>query len=269
MAINIFVTIIIILLALFAVYIMFFIRPRRRKPHSNAVLCDYAHRGLHGGGLPENSLAAFEKAVENGHGIELDVQLTKDGEVIVFHDYTMTRMTGCEKAVFELDLCEITSLLLAGTEERIPTFKQVLELVDGKVPLLVELKGESTDISLCGRVADILSEYSGEYCIESFNPLLLREMKKRLPNAFCGLLYTNVCKAKKKTSVLNVMLTLMAFNFLCKPNFIAYCQNDRHSFPVWVTTKLFRVPKFVWTVKGETELDSAHKNGEFAIFERR
>ena len=249
------------------IYFLVLLPPHKKVKPTENLLCDYAHRGLHGGGVPENSMKAFELACEKGFGIELDVQLSRDGEVMVFHDYTLVRMTGVDKKLCELDAKELCGLSLGGTEQTIPTFEQVLSLVDGRVPILVELKGESTDSSLCPKVAEILSEYGGEYCLESFNPLLIGKMGKYLPKAFRGLLYTNVCREKKKYSALNMALTAMALNIFARPDFIAYNKADRASFPVWATTKLFGAPKFVWTVKNKDEIAQAHKNGESPIFE--
>lgn len=254
-------------LILFLVYLLVLVRPSGRACADKALICDYAHRGLHGSGVPENSLEAFERACRAGHGIELDVQLSKDGEVMVFHDYTLTRMTGVDKKLCELDSLELIKLRLGGTEQRIPTFKEVLELVGGRVPILVELKGESFDTSLCPKVAEILSKYDGSFCIESFNPLLVKQMRKLFPDVFCGLLYTNAIKEKRKADVINVAVTLMALNFLCKPNFIAYDERYRESFFVRVTTRLYKTPKFVWTVRSRESLDKAHELGECPIFE--
>ena len=249
-------------------YIMLFVRPRAKCPENESLLCDYAHRGLHGRGVPENSLRAFELACEAGKGIELDVQLSRDGEVMVFHDYTLIRMTGVDKKLCELDRDELCSLSLAESEEKIPTFAEVLALVNGRVPILVELKGEDLSSELCPKVAEQLSAYSGAYCIESFNPLLIKNMRKQMPKAYCGLLYTNVCRDKQKTNALNILLTAMAFNFLARPDFIAYNKLDRDSFFVRLTTKFYRAPKFVWTLKNEEELALSHKLGENPIFER-
>ncbi len=257
-----------LLLLLAILYVLLFVRPRRPQTVDPALLCDYAHRGLHGGGVPENSLAAFALASEAGHGIELDVQLSADGEVMVFHDYTLLRMTGDDRKLAELTAAELKTLRLAGTTETVPTLAEVLALVDGRVPLLVELKGENFDTALCKRVAVYLRAYSGPYCIESFNPLLIKEMRKHLPEAFCGLLYTNVVRDKQKGSLLNRALTGMVFNCLCRPNFIAYNETDRHSMPVWLTTGLYRAPKFVWTVRSRVSLDTAHALGECPIFEK-
>lgn len=257
-----------LLLILFAVYLLVLIRPCGKAPEDKALVCDYAHRGLHGNGVPENSLEAFELACRAGHGIELDVQLSRDGEVMVFHDYTLIRMTGVDKKLCELDAKELGELKLGGTEQKIPTFREVLSLIGGRVPVLVELKGESFDTALCPKVAEILKEYNGSFCVESFNPLLIKDIKKYLPDSYCGLLYTNACKDKKKCSVINIAVTLMALNFLCKPNFIAYNEIYRESFFVKVTTKLYKTPKFVWTVKSRESLDMAHSLGECPIFEK-
>lgn len=252
----------------FLAYVLILVRPKKKKGIPQRLLVDYAHRGLHGGDVPENSLLAFSKAVEENFGIELDVQLSKDGEVMVFHDYTLNRMTGEDAKLSDKTLKELKELSLKDTQEKIPTLKEVLELVDGRVPLLVELKGESFDSSLCPKVKELLKDYKGEYCVESFNPLLIKNIKKYLPECFCGQLYTNVVRDKKKCSVLNVILTLMAFNFLACPHFIAFNKEDRNSLPVKITTGIYKATKFVWTVKNQKELETAHKNGEYAIFER-
>ena len=255
---------------LFSIYVIILACPKAKEPEDKALICEYAHRGLHKDGVPENSLAAFALACEKGFAMELDVHLSKDKEVMVFHDGSLKRMTGCDKGIHELTYAELSELRLAGTDEKIPTLREVLELVDGRVPLLVELKGESTDTSLCPEVAKLLREYKGSYCIESFNPLLLGEMRKHLPEAYYGLLYTNLCREKrkkKKISALDVLISCMALNFLAKPNFIAFNKHDRNSFPVRLTTRFFGAPKYVWTIRNDEELEVARKNGECPIFE--
>ncbi len=259
-------------LLLFLIYLLFFVRPSGKKPENEKLLCEYAHRGLHKGNKegtpPENSLEAFELACRAGYGIELDVQLSKDGVVMVFHDDTIIRMTGKKGRVRDYTAEELGKIKLADSEQTIPTFREVLALVDGRVPLLVELKGESFDKSLCPKVAEILKEYKGDYCLESFNPLLVGEMKKYLPESYRGLLYTNACKEKKKITVINVAVTLMLLNFIAKPNFIAYNKVYRSKLQVKLTTKLFKAPRFVWTTRSEEELETARRLGECAIFEK-
>ena len=256
-----------VLLVSALLYLLVFIRPRGRQPSDPALLCDYAHRGLHNETIPENSLSAFKRACEQGCGIELDVQLSRDGVVMVFHDYALARMTGAEGKLRERDASELQKLKLSGSDQTIPTFAEVLELVGGRVPLLVELKGENLDTSLCEKVADHLRTYPGPYCIESFNPLLLRRMKQFLPETYYGLLYTNTCRDKKSHSLLNLLVTAMMLNFLARPHFIAYNQLDRDSLPVKLTTRLYRAPRFVWTVRSDETFNLAHKLGEHPIFE--
>ena len=259
-------------LLLFLIYLLVFIRPSGKKPENEKLLCEYAHRGLHKGNKagtpPENSLEAFELACQAGYGIELDVQLSRDGVVMVFHDSTLIRMTGKEGKVCDYTAEELGKITLADSNQTIPTFREVLALIDGRVPLLVELKGESFDKSLCPKVAEILKEYKGDYCLESFNPLLIGEMKKHLPESYRGLLYTNACKEKKKITVINVAVTWMLLNFIAKPNFIAYNKVYRNKLQVKLTTILFKAPRFVWTTRSEEELETARRLGECPIFEK-
>ena len=261
-------TILALFLALFLLYVVWFVRPQGRQPEDASLLCNYAHRGLHGDGIPENSMKAFEAACEKGYGMELDIRLSKDGQVMVFHDNTLTRMTGCEKVFDTLNVSEIQELKLLDTDQTVPLFKDVLELVDGRTPLLIELKGEKLNSDLCKKAADLLKDYKGSYCIESFNPFLIREIKKHMPNCYTGQLFTNVCKNKKKYSIVNMLLSCMTFNFLAHPDFIAYSQTYRNSLPVKLTTKFYKAPKFVWTIKTEEQAENAKNNNECMIFEK-
>ena len=139
----------------------------------------FAHRGLHGDGIPENSLAAFRRACEAGYGIELDVHLTADEKLVVFHDDTLTRMCGTDGTPEEKTLAELQKLSLAGTDERIPSFDEVLALVSGRVPLIVELKGRSTkDMRICKAVSERMKSYGGNWCMEAFNPFYVRWFRK-------------------------------------------------------------------------------------------
>lgn len=255
------------IIALLLVYLFVLIPLRKKRPFNEVFLCEYAHRGLHGNGVPENSLEAFGLAVKNGYGIELDVQLSRDGEVVVFHDGTLNRMTGVDKKVIDLNLAELKELKLKDSDQKIPTFLEVLSLVDGKIPLLVEIKGDTFDFSVCPKVAEILKEYKGDYLIESFNPFIVREMKKYLPNALYGQLYYNRCRDKKSYSPLNVTYTGMMLNVISRPDFLAYDKHSRNSIFVRLVTKLYKRPKFVWTPKGKEEIELAKSLGENPIFE--
>ena len=231
----------------------------------------YAHRGYHDGNVavPENSLSSFQAAIDAGYGIELDVQLSSDKVPMIFHDADLDRICGVEGKIWDYTCAELQEMNLFDTDETIPTFEQVLALVDGRVPLLVELKGEDTNVDLCEKVAAQLSAYKGIYCLESFNPLLIGKIGEYLPNAYRGLLYTNVCRDKKKNSILNLLLTVMALNVIARPDFIAYNEKDRESFPVKLATSFYTTTKFVWTIRTEEGVEEAHRLGEYPIFERK
>jgi glycerophosphoryl diester phosphodiesterase len=161
------------ILLVFALY-LFLLTPRHRRPEAEPLMkTAYAHRGLWDAKNPENSLAAFRAAVENGFGIELDVQLTKDGELVVFHDVSLSRMTGCDGFVYEKTYEELCALTLGKSNERIPTFREVLALVDGRVPLLVEIKSDHAWRSVAESAASLLDGYEGAYTVESFHPLVV------------------------------------------------------------------------------------------------
>ena len=134
-----------------------------------------AHRGLHGPGVPENSIAAFRAAIEAGYGIELDVQHAADGEPMVFHDYDLMRMAGCEGYIADASRDELSRMRLGKTDECIPTLAEVVRMVAGQVPLLIEVKDQDGRLGdnigdLQDRVASMLSPYRGPVAMMSFNP---------------------------------------------------------------------------------------------------
>jgi len=255
------------LLLLLALW-LFLIAPRVRRAAMKPFLRTYAHRGLWGEGVPENSLTAFRLAAEQGFAIELDVQLSRDGEVMVFHDYTLTRMCKTEQRLSDLTVAELGNLTLGDTTERIPTLKEVLTVVAGRVPLLIELKGESANTALCPRVAAVLDGYEGEWCVESFNPLLLRWFKRNCPEVVRGLLSTNLIKEKKKGSrVLNFALSALLLTFLCRPQFHAWDQKYPRRVALRCSLALFGAASFVYTVKNEQELRLHLAKEQYPIFD--
>ena len=254
--------------ALFLLLWLFLIAPRARRAAVKPFLRPYAHRGLWGEGAPENSLAAFRRAVEHGFAIELDVQCARDGTVMVFHDYTLTRMCGKDVLLADLSAEELGACTLGDTDERIPTFREVLEVVGGKVPLLIELKGESGNTALCPAVAAILDEYKGEWCVESFNPLLLRWFKKHRPRAVRGLLSTDLIKEKKSGSkVLNFALSALWLTFLCRPSFHAWDRHYTRRFALRFGIKCLGAASFVYTVKDQADFDRHMAAGNSPIFD--
>jgi len=255
-----------VVLLFILLYVLVLIRTYPREPHDKRVLCDYAHRGLHSDCVPENSLAAFELAAKSGYGIELDVQLSRDGEVMVFHDYKLLRMTGREENLSMLDTAELDVLRLNGSDEKIPRLSEVLDIVNGRVPILIELKGESVNSELCPKLADVLKDYNGPYCFESFNPILLGKMAKLMPHIWRGLLYSNLCRNDKRYTPVDIAVSTMALNIIAKPNFIAYDQKYRDNFALKLVS-VYRAASFSWTHKSIEEYRVAKEKGEYSIFE--
>jgi glycerophosphoryl diester phosphodiesterase len=148
----------------------------------------FAHRGLWSAGeAAENSLSAIERACQSHYGVEFDVRLSRDGEVVVFHDDMLERMTGIDAPVSDLTLEELTDTLLQGGPDRIPSLAQVLELVAGRVMLLIELKAGPDPTGLASRVADHLDQYEGPVAVISFDPEPLAWFAAERPHVPRGL----------------------------------------------------------------------------------
>ena len=226
----------------------------------------FAHRGLWDADAPENSLSAFQKAVDAGYGIEFDIHNTLDGQVVVFHDDTLLRMCCVEGRIEEKTLAELRGLRLLGTEQGIPTLQEVLSLVDGRVPLLVELKGESTATGLCPVADAILSQYRGAYIVESFNPLLIRWYRKHRPDVIRGQLFCNLNQGRKLKKLIYMLITALLTNALARPHFLARGQDSARNWSFLICKYLFCAPSFVWTVRAEEQIP-AKESGEGIIFE--
>ncbi len=187
---------------------------------------NYAHRGLHSRdrSVPENSLPAFRRAAAEGYGIELDVQLSRDGKVVVFHDDTLDRVCGVHARVDDLTWDELSALRLCGTEERIPLFSEVLKSINGCEALIVELKNGPRNRELCEKTLALLSEYRGNVCIESFNPLIVAWFRFHAPDMVRGQLATTVQNYRDDniTGFKAFALHNTLLNFLARPQFIAY-----------------------------------------------
>ena len=207
--------------------LVFLVPPGRasKKDKKPFMYKNFAHRGLHKKDktVPENSLAAFERASSYGYGIELDVQLSKDGQVVVFHDDTLNRVCGVDSRVDEKTYDELSKISLCGTTQTIPLFSEVLKTVRGRGPLIVELKNGKRNEELCEKTYALLEKYSGEYCIESFNPFIVRWFKKNAPEVIRGQLANPPKDYNGEVGhITAVILGNCLLNFLSRPQFIAY-----------------------------------------------
>lgn len=229
----------------------------------------YAHRGLHDNSsdAPENSLRAFEKAVNAGYGMELDIQLSKDKIPVVFHDFTLERICGKKGKVCDYTYEELRRFKLCDSDECIPAFSDVLKLVDGRAPLIVELKIERIDLSLCPIADKLLRQYNGKYCIESFNPLGVLWYKRHHKEIARGQLSDGFLKEKKYKGPLYFLLQNLCFNFLSKPDFVAYNHKYMEILSRRICHKLYRNTAVAWTIKSERELSEAKKQFDIFIFD--
>ena len=255
---------------LLGILYIFALRGRRRHPLLRKLRqWKYAHRGLHRHGVPENSMAAFRLAVENGYGMELDVHLLADGNLAVIHDASLLRTAGVDVMVESLTTQELANYRLEGTDQTIPTFRQVLELVDGKVPLIVELKPENGNhAELTRTVCDILSAYGGLYCIESFDPRCIRWLKKNRPEIVRGQLAHNSLRENGKVPyILRFVMTNLLSNFWNVPDFVAYRYCDRDRLSVRIARKFWKIQGVSWTLRTQEEFDTAVQENWIPIFE--
>ena len=256
-------------LLVFALY-LFLIAPamRHSKDISKLLGYDYAHRGLfdNKAGVPENSLAAIQKAAEQGYGIELDVQFTQDYELAVFHDKDLTRMCGVDANLSTVASADLGKYHLTGTSETIPLLSSVLKVVNGRVPLIVEIKHYSNVSLLSSKVNEMLSRYNGPYCVESFHPLAMRWFKKNAPSVIRGQLASGIIGAGTPKPLQRVLKYLL-LNVFSRPDFIAYDVRSKVNVSLWLLKRIFN-PLFVaWTIRGREEECKAQKHYDLQIFE--
>jgi len=229
----------------------------------------YAHRGLYekDQSIPENSLTAFQRAAEKGYGVELDVQLSKDGHVMVFHDDTLKRMCGVDGNIWDYTLEELQAFRLKETDERIPLFPEVLKVLEnGAGPLIVELKNGPKNDELAFKTYEFLKTYPGIYCIESFNPFLVNWFRKNAPEVFRGQLATKKEDYSSYPKPVADMLSSCRFSFLNRPDFIAY--NLEAEIPAHVQ-KLRKkgVLLVAWTSREKEKAEEIRKAFDAVIFE--
>lgn len=262
--------IIALLIVLLVLIYLFLLMPNVSNTADMEVLrVHYAHRGLWNDKIAENSLMAFAYAVRRGYGIELDVQLSKDKQVMVFHDANLKRMCGVHRRVSDLTCAELKALRLAGTDQSIPTLAEVLSLVKGKVPLMIEVKGEQADTALCVRLTRLLDSYGGPFCVISFSPLILNWFKNYRPCYARGQLVTKVTKHTRKGSrAINFLLSHMLLNFLSRPDFISINGALRKRPSFRLCTQGLRLCGFVWTVRTPADFRDCRRAGLFTVFEQ-
>lgn len=231
----------------------------------------YAHRGLHRKpAVPENSLAAFRRAVEHGCGAELDVHLTADKRLAVIHDSSLLRTCGVPGKVEDFTAGELSRFRLEGTDEKIPFLEEVLPIFEGKTPLIVEIKPANGNWDeLTKKTCELLDRFSVEYCIESFDPRVLLWLKKNRPAVVRGQLAQNFLREPSGLSFSHqLLLTNLLYNCRTRPDFIAYKYEDRRQPFLWFCRCFFHTQEVDWTIRSEKDMEAAEKLGNLVIFER-
>ena len=248
-------------------FLLFLIAPTFRRHPDRAVLSGLrvAHRGLHdlSENTPENSIAAFLEAVAHGYAIENDIHIIADGNVVVFHDYNLERMCGVDVDIEKCTLEELKKYTLKGSDEKIPTLKECLSSIDGRVPLLIEFKTQSFKRykALCEATNEILKDYKGKYFVQSFFPPVLHWYRKNRRDILRGQLATSGEKGMCKR-----LLGLLLFNFMSRPDFVSYDIRYLNNI-MFKLVKLLGALPVGWTIKNEQQYKKAKKSFKTYIFE--
>jgi len=223
----------------------------------------YAHRGLHGPGVPENSRAAFAAAVRAGHGIECDVQVSRDGEAFVFHDDRLDRLTAERGPVVERTAAALSTIGLSGCDERLPRLEEVLALVAGRVPILIELKAPGRSVArLCMAVRRTLEGYRGPVAVMSFNPLVCHWFGTHAPRTVRGLVVTEEGRRNPRGRVERHLALWRA-----RPDFLAYDVRDLPS-RFAAASRMRGLPLLTWTVRDPVAAQAAKTYADQPIYEQ-
>lgn len=224
-----------------------------------------AHRGLHGPGCPENSLAAFRAAAEAGVGVELDVRRTVDGVPVVFHDHDLTRVTGRESSIESTTLDELTGLRLEGSEEVIPTLEQALAVLTD-VPVMVEIKSVQRQAGpLEPAVAAIVAAHRGPVCVAGFNPTSIRWFTRHAPEVV-RVQTAGPLRDVAMPRVIRWSLRTLRFAALTRPDAVSYdLAGVDH--PVVQAFRAGGGTVITWTVRTPADLARARELADNVIFE--
>lgn len=220
-----------------------------------------AHRGFHdlNRGRWENTLSAFAAAIERGYAIECDVHLALDGEVVVFHDNDLMRLTGTEGFVWQRTAAEFGAFRVGGTADHVPTLEELLALVRGRVPLIIELKGiPGKDDGLVAKVAQALKSYSGKVAIMSFDHWLIRQFPEQAPGIPAGLTAAGdrPHEIEAHFSMLGHSLSFVSYSVVHLPNPFTSFVRDR-----------LRMPVITWTVRDQRMVEKTFAQADQMTFE--
>lgn len=225
-----------------------------------------AHRGLHDENLPENTLGAFEAAIDAGYAIELDVRETGDGVPVVYHDPTLRRLTGRDVTVSSTNWNDLKSVDILDSGEGIPRLSDALSTIDGAVPVLVEVKSQGRPGRLEATVTARLDAYEGPFAIQSFNPLSVawfRRHRSEWPRGQCAGTLQGVTGVNP---IERLILKRLLADWYSGPDFISY-QHDCLPYGPVSHRRENGVPVLAWTVQSQTDLKRIRAHADNVIFE--
>lgn len=184
----------------------------------------YAHRGLHDLKFkaPENTKLAYLRAIEHNYAIELDLNITKDNEYVCFHDNNLERMCNINESLNNFTITELKEIKVKETNEYIPSFLEVLKLVDGKVPLLIEIKSHKGYKKHLFKLVKLLDNYKGDFAVFSFDYRIVKWFKKNRSNYIRGQIASYFLDNNKLPKILKYLNKILFFNKFTKPDFVSY-----------------------------------------------
>lgn len=264
------IVIVLIIIMLYLLAIMPNMNKSRKEQMASFEDVYLTHRGLFNNqDIPENSTKAFKETVKGGYGTELDVQLTLDNKLVVFHDASLLRMCGVDKKLTDCNYDDLQQYKLLNTQETIPLFSEVLDLLKEDTPLVVEIKSEGDCIKTCEEAIKMLQTYKRNFTMESFNPKVVRYLKKKHPEIIRGqLAYNMLIDKKSKTNILiKFVCTNLLLNFITKPDYVAYDIKNMNNLSFRLVSKLYKVECVAWTCKCEDDIDKAKRYYQQFIFD--
>lgn len=225
-----------------------------------------AHRGLHSSDAPENTLNAFDAAIEAGYPIECDVRLSADGVPVVFHDRHLGRLTDCDAIARNVPYDKMRELNVLDTDQTIPRLADVLAVVDGQVPLLVEVKSRGDSGKLEEAVARQLDDYDGQFAVQAFNPLSVSWFRQHRPAWPRGQLAGFPAGGANVGMILRAILKRLFGGWLSRPDFIGY-EHDKLPYQPVTRRKERGLPVLAWTIRTREDLTRVTDYADNVIFE--
>jgi glycerophosphoryl diester phosphodiesterase len=232
-----------------------------------------AHRGLHDAarGVIENMPAAAQAAISGNFSIECDIQLTADGEAMVHHDDALGRLNDGSGALLDMTAAQLKAVTFRNTSERMMSLGDLCALVNGRVPLVIEVKSHfNGDRKLVRRMAEVLASYSGPAVGMSFDPdqlLALREIMPALPRGIVAERSYDAADWPEASPAQRRGMMHLRHAFHTRPHFVAYWVNELPAPSPWITRNLFGLPLLAWTVRTPEQRDRAARYADQMIFE--